>query len=74
MYTSAQNGPFRCPYCGGTEMIECFQTGYAALTATSHKLGGRTLYHDVCRRCGSVTRSYVKEPEKLLKRRDRKIG
>ena len=62
----------RCPYCGCTEMIECYQTGYGALAALSNKLGGRALYHAVCRRCGSVARSYVKEPEKLLKRKDRK--
>ena len=74
MYTSTQTGYCRCPYCGGTEMIECYQTGYGALTATSNKLGGRALYHAVCRRCGSVARSYVKNPEKLLKRRDRMIG
>lgn len=62
----------RCPYCGGTEMIETFQSEYGAVTATSNKLGGRPLYHSVCRKCGSVVRSYVKEPEKLLKRKDRK--
>ena len=61
----------RCPYCGGAEMIETFQTGYGAVTATRNKLGGRALYHSVCRKCGSVVRSYVKEPEKLLKRKDR---
>ena len=61
----------RCPYCGGTEMIESFQTAYAAVTATSNKLGGCSLYHSICRKCGSVVRSYVKEPEKLLKRKDR---
>ena len=65
-------GITRCPYCGGVEMIECCQDGYGAVTALSHKLGGRTLYHTVCRKCGSVVRSYVKEPEKLLKRRDRR--
>ena len=64
----------RCPYCGGTEMLECFQTGYGALSCVKNKLGGRPLFHSVCRRCGSVVRSYVKEPEKLLKRRDRKQG
>ena len=62
----------RCPYCGGTEMIETFQTAYAAVTAVSNKLGGVNLYHCVCRSCGSVVRSYVKDPEKLLKRKDRK--
>ena len=73
MYDMTQDRYDRCPYCGGTEMIECYQTGYGALTALSNKLGGRALYHAVCRRCGSVVRSYVKEPEKLLKRKDRNI-
>ena len=62
----------RCPYCGGTEMIEAFQSAYGAVAATSNKLGGRTLYHSICAGCGSVVRSYVKEPEKLLKKKDRK--
>ena len=34
--------------------------------------GGIGLYHSVCRNCGSVVRSYVKEPEKLLKRKERR--
>ena len=62
----------RCPYCGGEEMIEAFQSCYGAVIATSNVLGGRTLYHMICRNCGSVVRSFVKEPEKLLKRRDRR--
>lgn len=61
-----------CPICGGTEMIEAAQSGYAAIYALSHWFGGRALYHTVCRNCGTVVRSYVKEPEKLLKRRDRR--
>ncbi len=64
----------RCPYCGGTRMIEAFQSAYGAVTATSNKLGGRPLYHSVCLNCGSVVRSYVKEPQKLLKRKDRDPG
>ena len=62
----------RCPFCGGTEFIETFQSAYGAVSSTSNKLGGCTLYHSVCRRCGSVVRSYVREPEKLLKKKDRK--
>ena len=61
-----------CPYCGSSEMIEACQGGYGAIVATSHKLGGCALYHSVCRKCGSIVRSYVKDPEKLLKRRDRR--
>ena len=61
-----------CPYCGGTEMIKAYQSGYAVICASSNKLGGTALYHTVCRSCGSVVRSYVREPEKLLKKKDRK--
>ena len=61
-----------CPYCGGTEMIEAYQSAYGAVTAKNNVWGGTPLFHTVCRRCGSVVRSYVREPEKLLKRKDRR--
>lgn len=61
-----------CPYCGGTEIIEALQSGYAAISARSNQWGGQALCHSVCRRCGSIVRSYVKDPEKLLKKKDRK--
>lgn len=61
-----------CPFCGGSEIIEAFQSGYGAIYATQNKLGGCGLYHSVCRKCGSVVRSYVKDPEKLLKKKDRR--
>jgi len=61
-----------CPYCGGTEMISAYQSAYGAVAGTENKLGGVPLYHTVCRRCGSVVRSYVEDPEKLLRRRDRR--
>ena len=60
-----------CPYCGGNKMVLAYQTAYGAVSSTSNRLGGRPLYHSVCLRCGSVVRSFVKEPEKLLKRKDR---
>ena len=61
-----------CPYCGGSEMIEAYQTAYGALTSKNNPWGGAPLYHSVCRRCGSVVRSFVKEPEKLFKKKDRR--
>ena len=61
-----------CPYCGGSEIIEAYQSAYGSIYAVNNMWGGAYLYHSVCRGCGSVLRSYVKEPEKLLKRRDRK--
>ena len=61
-----------CPYCGGTETIEVYQTYYGAVASVENKLHGADLYHTVCRKCGSVLRSYVKDPEKLLKKKDRR--
>lgn len=61
-----------CPYCGRSEIIEAIQTGYGAISAVSNKIGGCALYHSVCRGCGSIIRSYVLDPEKLLKKKDRK--
>ena len=61
-----------CPYCGGTEFIESLQDGYGAISAVKNWFHGCALYHSICRKCGSVVRSYVKEPEKLLKRKDRR--
>ena len=61
-----------CPYCGGTEMIEAFQYSEGSVRALSHKIGGVALYHTICRNCGAVVKSYVKDPEKMLKKRDRR--
>ncbi len=63
-----------CPFCGGIELIESYQSAYGSVTAVSNRMGGVALYHLICRNCGSVVRSYVKEPEKLLRRKDRKKG
>lgn len=62
----------RCPYCGGMEMIEALQGSYGAIYGVHHQLGGCSLYHTVCRSCGSVVRSYVKDPEKLLRKKERR--
>lgn len=61
-----------CPYCGGNEIIVTYQDGYGAIRSNQNILGGCDLYHSVCRNYGSVLRSYVKDPEKLLKRKDRR--
>ena len=56
-----------CPFCGGTEFAEGYQSGYGALTGTESIFASSTLYHIICRNCGSVVHSYVKNPEKILK-------
>ena len=64
----------KCRFCGGTEFITAYQTGYARVDSTESLLRSADLYHTICRDCGSVVRSYVKDPEKLLSRKDRRTN
>ena len=61
-----------CPYCGGTEMIETVQDGYGAISTVGNAFLGSGLRHTICRNCGTVVRSYVKDPEKLIRKKDRR--
>lgn len=61
----------RCPYCGGTDMAETYQGAYGATTVVGNAFRSMDLYHVICRNCGSVVRSYVKKPEKLISKKDR---
>lgn len=62
----------KCSFCGGTEFITAFQGGNGAVYSTDNSFRGTPLYHTICRDCGSVVRSYVTDPEKLLKKSDRR--
>ena len=61
-----------CPFCHGNEFVEGKQEGHAQISSTHSIWYAGVLHHVICRRCGSVVRSYVKDPEKLLKKKDRK--
>ena len=64
-----------CPYCGGTELLECSQDSYGGvyITYKAHKMYRSVrLYALVCRDCGSVIRSYCKKTEKLFPKKERK--
>lgn len=61
-----------CPFCHGSEFIEAKQEGHAQISSMQNGWYSGVLYHTVCRRCGSVVRSFVKDPEKMLKKRDRR--
>lgn len=64
----------RCPYCGGSEFIKAFQGGHGAIYGYENQWGaGQPLRYVICRSCGSVVRSYVDNPELLLKRKNRRI-
>ena len=62
----------QCPFCGGKEFVEGYQSGYGAITGAESVWIGTSLHHVICRQCGSVVHSYVKNPEKLLKLRNRR--
>jgi predicted nucleic-acid-binding Zn-ribbon protein len=56
----------KCPYCGGTEFVTARQTPGIESANKLINFKGQWLYHIICLNCGTVVRSYVKEPEKLL--------
>ena len=62
----------RCPFCGYGEFIEVRQMAPEAYV-TGETIFGQELRHTICRHCGSVVRSYVEDPEKLLKKKNRRI-
>ena len=59
-----------CQYCGGTDFITGKQQGYAAVMTKKFSFRDQILYHDICRKCGTVVRSYIKEPEKFVGKKD----
>lgn len=65
----------KCPFCGGEERIETRVEAYAGVYLAPLKKGGlrgAALYATVCRDCGSVIRTYCKEPEKLFPKKERR--
>ncbi len=57
-----------CSYCGASDTILCKQPhGYAGVTPADKKMAfnGQTLYHDICKTCGTVVRSFVNDSKKL---------
>ena len=60
-----------CPFCGYTEFLEARQINAEAYIS-GEAIFGQQLNHIICRHCGSVVRSYVKDPELLLKKKNRR--
>ena len=56
-----------CPHCGGTETVIGKQFDRASVYRENAFmiLGGSPLFHVVCLDCGTVIRSYVKNPKTL---------
>ncbi len=61
----------KCPFCGGEELVECRVASYGGVFL-ERKVRDVSLYATVCRNCGSVVRSYIKDPEKLFPKKERR--
>ncbi|WP_155973912.1 hypothetical protein [Streptococcus ruminantium] len=62
------NKVFICPLCDFSNAILCKQPhGYASITRAEKKVAfnGQILYHEICKECGTVVRSFIENPEKL---------
>lgn len=60
-----------CPFCGGEEFIDC-KLSCMGDVGVSRKMRFVSLNAIVCRDCGSVVRTYCKEPEKLFPKKERR--
>jgi len=53
-----------CPCCAGKNTIVAKQSGHGAIYRAKNLFGmGKALYHIVCLDCGTVIRSYIKDPQ-----------
>lgn len=62
----------KCQYCGGEEFIEGRLSAYAGVYVSTGGLRGEGLTTVICRNCGSVVRTYCKNPEKLYPKKERR--
>ncbi len=62
----------RCPFCGYSEFIQARQVNPEAYVS-GETFFGQELKYTVCRHCGSVVRTYVEDPERLIKKKNRRI-
>ena len=56
----------KCPFCGSRNIGEGYQDGYATVRVKNKIFRSSQINYIICADCGSVLRSYVKEPEKFL--------
>ena len=57
-----------CSFCGNDVFMELTSSGYGGVQLQGATLGGELLYYSVCVKCGTVNRSYIKNPQKLVQK------
>ncbi|MBE6834711.1 MAG: hypothetical protein E7515_00500 [Ruminococcaceae bacterium] len=61
------NANEKCPYCGSFRNVIGFQDGYGSVQADKAlTLKSQRLYHVFCLDCGTLIRSFVRNPERLV--------
>lgn len=58
----------KCSHCGNIETVTAIQQGYAEVTPIGKVFTrkAQNLYHVICLNCGTVIRSFVEDPQKLV--------
>lgn len=58
----------KCPYCGSKKFVNGVQDGYSKIfpEGKTFTLKSQVLYHTICLDCGTVVKSFVKNPSKLI--------
>ena len=57
----------KCPHCGSCNNVIGKQSGYARVTANKCvTFKEQTLYHIICLDCGTIIRSFIKNPKRLV--------
>lgn len=63
----------QCPFCGSEQLLEVIVSSYGGVSINLvGKLRSARLFATVCRDCGSIIRTFCKEPEKLFPKKERK--
>lgn len=57
----------KCPFCGGEDFIIAEQSGFSNIHVKKGFYFKETpLMHQVCKNCGTIIKSYVKDIDRLL--------
>lgn len=63
-----------CSYCGSNDFVIGRHNGYGNVYPNKLiSIRDQKLYHVICLKCGTVVRSYVKKPEKLVIRKRKSL-
>ena len=59
---------YKCPWCGCEDVVYGAQADKGKVRPAKNVTfnEGQILIHVICKSCGTVLRSYVKKPEKLV--------